>query len=247
MTDLIKTFPFVADVEDWSFVNVSGGPGITGAWKVPKQNLTIPYSGLGYDYTLNGGSLRCSVCSLNNSAASQNYWQWEGTYEQLGVPAGSIIESVQADYCYRWIAVKRGDSPNNPNYLSMSLGDARVGPFELRNSGGTLIDTFSSAQDCPARVDENDWKKYPLGTDQFPIQEIPDAWAQVIGSPIMVAHPSSDPIKLRINNQLPQALSGSMKYLFLKIDHIVVTITYSESGVENGLRVTQSFNLLKRR
>lgn len=79
------------------------------------------------------GSLQTSLAVKNNNRAG-NVWTWSGTWEDLGVPAGSTIIAVTANYDWRCAAYTAGTGTN------------RVGPFILTNAADAVRITFSAAQ-----------------------------------------------------------------------------------------------------
>lgn len=108
--------------------------------------------------------------------------------------------------------------------------DAGSGPFELRKNDDTVIGTFSGRQFCTARTTGSLWKSYPVGTPQYPIQEEPSGWAQASGSVINIPSDSqsiSATIKLRLRSLSPATASGQGKWVRLKQDHVMLTITYA--------------------
>jgi hypothetical protein len=236
MGTLIKKFNFKSDTEGWAFHCM--GPGYAKSrWKRPRPTYRS-YSGLGFDFVgLGGGSLSSSVANGSGGDVANNYWEWSGLWSDLGVPSGARIISVDAAYSYRWMCTgsRSGSNPKQIKVSSivLSAGDAKTGPFELRDNSGILIDTFSDAVDCPARTGWTDWGKWPLPNQDNPAQEVPSTWAQPAHSSILVPsnhQTSGSQIKLRLNNILPQAPNNdpgiSFYYIALKNDNIVLTIEY---------------------
>lgn len=239
MSILIKKFEFVADTEGW--VGTA-------------QDLTIQawfLSGKGHhqNFPINttlGGSLRTTAPHSNSS--TENYWEWAGTWEDLGVPPGSTVTEVNLDYLYKWYAGQGrpgGSQYEHNRSLQEFLGtDTGAGPAELRDNGGTLIGTFSS------RIDAIDhtlattmWLTYPTSPDypyspadhtDYPITDTPPSWGVANGSHITISQASNTRIRLRLSNLLPAMDSGwgrgDQHYLRFKNDHVVVTITYSSAG-----------------
>lgn len=60
------------------------------------------------------------------------YWEWTGTYQQLGVPAGATITEVNLNFDWRCDTYSTGAA-------------STVGPAELRDEAGTLLGTFSTS------------------------------------------------------------------------------------------------------
>lgn len=105
------TFTFDSTVETWAFT--SGGKS-TGGYDGAEQAL---YSD-----------------SVGRNNTDTSYWEWTGTWEDLGVPSSSTVLSANLDYDYRC-------------YLANVSNGYTAGPAELRNSDGTtLTATFSTGQ-----------------------------------------------------------------------------------------------------
>jgi hypothetical protein len=60
------------------------------------------------------------------------YWEWTGTWEQLGVPAGATVKAVNLGFDWRCDIYSTGAA-------------SAVGPAELRSETGTLRRTFSTS------------------------------------------------------------------------------------------------------
>lgn len=67
--------------------------------------------------------------SLTNG---QPYFEWTGTLEELGVPAGATVTSINASFDWQCLTYNTGEP-------------GTVGPMELRDEAGTLLKTFSPA------------------------------------------------------------------------------------------------------
>jgi hypothetical protein len=241
MPILNKTFHFKQDTENWLFR--CDGPGFAKShWKAPRPTGR-PYSGLGFDFVaLGGGSLSSSVANGSGGDYTNNYWEWSGRWSDLGIPTGAKIISVDAAYSYRWMCSgsRTGSSfvQRKVSSIVLNEGDAKTGPFELRDNSGSLIGTFSPAVDCPARSGWTDWGKWPLPYQDNPIQEVPTTWSQPTHTQISIPsayQADSSSIKLRLNNLLPQAPNNdpgtdSYYYIALKNDDIVLTIEYAIWG-----------------
>jgi len=110
------TFVFSADAESWSYTDDSAD--CSGAFSSGAGN---PSGSLQTTGSKSGGGVTCNA-----------YWEWTGTWEDLGVTSGDIVSGVSGSYEY---AVS-DDSSN---------GTWDTGAFELRNSGGTLRETMVTA------------------------------------------------------------------------------------------------------
>jgi hypothetical protein len=171
--------------------------------------------------------------------SSENYWEWFGTWEDLGV-IGKIL-SVKLDYLYRWSAPNRGRRLN-PTWGEYEAGS---GPATLRNSNGDIVGAFSDILYCPSRAD-GEWAGWPQDPNfpypderpertQKPITEIPASWGNMEGNTIEVPEELQSPgsqIRLRIGNVTPEVPGPwdnggyDQKQVRFKQDRIVLTIEY---------------------
>lgn len=234
MATLIKKFQFKSDTEGWT-----GNPGdgqVTMEWFRPHKGFGSYRGGFHQDNDpLNsmGGALKTTA--KQNAGSSENCWQWAGTWEDLGVPAGSTVTAVQGDYLYRWDFTGGGIlKPRNYSVAEFGAEDVGSGPFELRDSGDTLIDTFSARQPAIDRTSGDLWRGYPVGDTHDPVSETPPSWAQANGSSISVPselQASTSIIHLWLKNLTPLTAiwnpGDSPTYVRFKQDHIVLTITYT--------------------
>ena len=183
------------------------------------------------------GCLKCTI--RKNCPASNNYWTYTGTWESLGIPAGVTILSVSMKYAYRWQCQTNSKHLAIDNLADFSGLSAGIGPATFRTSTGTLLGTFSNRNYCIDRAPSEgvQWKTYPTGSFQKPIQEYPNAWAVATGSSVAVSYPqsrSSSTIQLRIDVLQP-ALAGSFGFgqhawLRAKIDTIQLTVETSNGS-----------------
>lgn len=87
------------------------------------------------------GSVYTQITGRNNN--SSNYWEWTGTFENLGVPAGSVVTGIQLTGAFNRCTIY------NTGQQSTS------GPYELRDStGSTLLATLWGGRNFSA-VDPN--------------------------------------------------------------------------------------------
>jgi hypothetical protein len=116
-------FTFSNGTEGWVF-NAAGGTGLTGLASTNFADSTN-------DSSLQAGVLyaRRDGKSLTGAAS---YWEWTGTWEDLGVPVGAIVSAVNLDYDWQCVLYSTGASSS-------------VGPAELRDNAGTLRNTISTA------------------------------------------------------------------------------------------------------
>jgi hypothetical protein len=125
---LVYTYPPFSflNAEGWVF-NAGGGTGLTGVAGATGNigaDPNDPVFTSGYLNVARSGKL------LSNGTP---YWEWSGTWEDLGAPAGSTITAVNVTY--DWYC---------ENYTTGAA--STVGPAELYNSAGTLRNTFSTSQ-----------------------------------------------------------------------------------------------------
>jgi len=125
MATLNKIFPFLTTVE--GFTAVEGGSAL----------LTYD-SGVGNP----SGSLKSRVSGRNKAGTS--YWEWTGTWEDLGIPSGDTITQIRINdadnRCTEWNVVDACD----------------IGPYAIYDSiGDTLIATLWSGR-SPTGV-EGSW------------------------------------------------------------------------------------------
>lgn len=130
MASVVKQFGFNGTTEAerkdenrWAFA-AEGAAGIEGATLSKAEDSTN-------DSGSNPGVAKIERAgkSLTNGAP---YWEWTGTWQQLGVPAGATVTAVNLSYDWRCIFYSTGAS-------------STVGPAELRSEAGSLRATFSSA------------------------------------------------------------------------------------------------------
>ena len=90
----------------------------------------VPY-GSGFTLTYDGaegnpaGSLETDVLGRNKAGIS--YWEWVGTWEDLGIPTGDTVTQVQ---------LANGDSRCT---LFNFVDAASIGPYEIWDSTGTVL------------------------------------------------------------------------------------------------------------
>lgn len=105
-----KTFLFASDVEAWS--------GTAG-----NANTTLSWSSA--DGCPSTGSLQTRAYKTGGGATtSSNYWQWTGTWENLGIPAGSAITEVRGGYQYKVTAYGANTSQTGPLEFRVGAGCA---------------------------------------------------------------------------------------------------------------------------
>lgn len=106
-----KNFGFNSDSDGWIFT--SGGTGQTSGWT-------------NADGVLGVGAI--TQRSTASAETSNNYWEWSGTWEDLGVPAGAVITDIAAPkYSYKVSEFTAASSTSNAGTLELrdALGNLR--------------------------------------------------------------------------------------------------------------------------
>lgn len=233
-------YNFISDTDGW--VATPGEVRNIMVWYPPHKGRSAQkFPGMRPDPILSelGGCIRTTA--RNSCPASENYWELTKTWEELGVPAGNTVTEVTADYQYRYMLYTKNAYPSNLSEAVWGTNETGVGPFELRDSAGTLIDTISDREYCKARTVGDQWAAYPIGTNPETITEHPSGWKQVVGTPVTINHTSDTQVKLRLRNLLPATSYDydfyirTRKWIRLKQDRIEVTITYEVPLVTHGV------------
>ena len=120
MATLVKKFSFASNAENWQ-------------WSRLSTSVTMEYdSAVGNP----AGSLKLRQAAKNHTSGGT--WYWEGTWEDLGVPAGAKVTHIRlnsADYrCTEYNVVA------NYNH----------GPWLLQNGSGSLLATLAALVDITA-------------------------------------------------------------------------------------------------
>ncbi|MDI6820926.1 MAG: hypothetical protein QMD65_01980 [Patescibacteria group bacterium] len=235
-----KKYHFVLSVEGWipASTEVLGGGGFPFGggymdWGNIHNKLTRPNPPV----SSYGGCLRTTVGSGGGAVAqSENYWELTKTWEDLGVPPGTIVTKVNAQYSYRWSFRKKvGKVPQSTAEFKGT--DTGMGPFELRDSSGTLLGIFSARINSINRTAANLWTGYPQDPNyvrgsqatEYPISETPITWGIAAGAEVNVPsaqQPSNTTIKFRLRNLTPATSGNYNEYVRLKQDRVVIDITY---------------------
>lgn len=209
MATLTKTY-----LIDSSSNLTSTSPGVAN----PTEANSAFYSSLGTSTTASFSTITDADGSGSNGSilhtctgsarTSTSYIQLAGTYADFGLPNPSYVTDIQVTYAYSAGTITSG-------------GSATAGAVELRNSGGTLLDTLITAQSSKTTSDAG-------------------AWTTVTGSTVTLSSQdqSSDSIQIRFNNTLVTPTGGSST-ASIYYDYIRITFTYYIP--EN--RATTTFNI----
>ena len=126
MATVTKTFAFLADAENF-VATASGTTALT--WSSTIGNPP--------------GSLQARSSGRNNNL-TPSYWEWSGTWEALGVPAGATVTAIQLtggyNRCSTWTTGRAG---------------SQIGPYEVYDNTPTLIGTLYPARTVSAQ--ESAW------------------------------------------------------------------------------------------
>jgi hypothetical protein len=107
-----KTFIFTSDSESWT-ATTSGGSAISLTWSNADGS---PSAGSLRTYDTKGGG---------GASTSANYWQWTGTWEDLGVSVGNTVTQIRGGYNYR--------------VLTYGASTSQTGPLEFRTGGSCTL------------------------------------------------------------------------------------------------------------
>jgi hypothetical protein len=175
-----KTFTFETTAE--SFLGTAGS-----------GDSTLSYnSGIGNPF----GALESRIYG-RKSGPDANYWEWTGTWEDLGVPSGGTVTQIRVNAGY-----------TRCTEYNVGIGFT-VGPYELRENGGTLIATLWSGRSGTAT--DGSWVSIGAQSDQ-----------SVTGG----NQASNTTIRLRLNNNLEAGNNGSAAVTTYD-DEVAFVITYT--------------------
>ena len=190
MATTTKTWTFPTDTQSWvATVDTSVGSTTTALWQSADTSVAD-----------GSGCLEMNMTSTNKNDI--NYWEITGTWVSLfAIPGDSVVTEISTpdDYDWRCTVFVRGDATA-----------CTTGPFELRNSAGTLQATFSAGL-------------LFTGTG---------SWATRSGSTVSVPAAISaagTTVKLRLNNILATVPGGGPSVI-LRQDQIVVTINFASKN-----------------
>lgn len=193
MAEVVKQFGFNGTTEEarkegWAYT--AGG-----ASNLAQEAVSSASDSPNDSETANPGFLRTRRTKKESSNGTP-YAEWAGTLESLGVPAGATVTAVNLSYDWK-------------NDIGSSGNKGIYGPAELRDSGGSLLKTFSTS-----------FENATEGT----------AWATKAGTNqtgLSLAANTSIRLRLGINPVCPSTKNGEWWSL---VDWVVVSITYSEAA-----------------
>ena len=231
-TTITKTYHFNVTKDTDGWVATKGHANIQAAHRGRQWNnhaLADPVKSI-------RGAIRMTV--PQDTPTTENYWELTKTWEQLGVPSGKIVTTVNLSYLYRWYAKRQRNINSGPvsstQFTNVQCGS---GPATFRNSGGTLLDTFSSRVYAIARTALNLWGYYPAGPvpGSHINPSLMPGWGVSSGSPISISstyQPAATTVKFRIGNLLPAAALAvsDPTWIRYQTDGITIEMTYEDVG-----------------
>lgn len=236
MATVTKAFHFATSTEGW--VATPGHAQVNMAWFPPHKSRGTYnlHNSHGIHQTnpllsVMGGCLRTTARAGASSA--NNYWEWTGTWESLGVPVGATVTGITADYLYR-VDLKGHSQTNHSDavYNTSKIDTLRSGGFELRDSGGSLLNILVSSSQPPGRS-SGGAKAYPVGSQSDLVALRPVSWENATGVLETVAAPnqaSGTTIKLRLKSLTPGLFVATKNWIRLKQDYVNLVITYTPAA-----------------
>ena len=154
---------------------------------------------LSYDGAIGNpaGSLKARISGRNKNG--QAYWEWSGTWENLGVPSGATVTAVRLNGC-------------STRCTEYSTGaNSSVGPYDIWDSAGTtLIATIWSGRSVTGT--EGSWDNTGAQSDQ------------TVSSTYEASNTS---IKIRLHDDLRTANDANAA-VTTHDDQVELVITYTE-------------------
>jgi len=176
---ITKTFSFLAGAESFSG---SAGAASTLAWNGAAGNPL--------------GSLKSRI--LGKTKSNSNYWEWTGTWEALGVPAGATVTAIRVNAASTRCMEYTGGASSS------------IGPYTLRDSGGTQQASLWAGRTVTAT--DSGWVDVSALADQ----SVPSAMQA-----------SNTSVKLRLANALATSSSSTSNAVSIYDDEVSIVITYS--------------------
>jgi len=191
MATTTKLFTFDSSTEGFSFTSSAFSTGIR---QTSDGNPTL-------------GCLQAALASSSSNNTESNYWQWSGSWQDLGVPAGAVVTAVRLNSTRT-----RASTVNGPFGGSITFG-----PYELRDGSDVLQVTLWGGRG-PATTNEASWSITGAQADQAVPGDLQAA---------------SSTIRLRLNNTLSKDYVGGTTTL--REDNLELVITHSSGTVTTNL------------
>lgn len=207
------------------------------AWYPPHKNRNrIGDGGIASKQIFNplhtmGGCLRTSARKTTDGGDS--YWNWSGSWEDLGIPAGATVTEVVADYI--WRVVLFGRKASRDSTVKYGPDEVQSGKFEFWDDA-SFIDNFSEADSAPSNSG-GEYRMWPDAMGDHEVSPTMAGWRQVAGSAIAVPGPqqaSNSSIQFRLHSKLPSLKDELNNWIRIKQDYIVVTMTYTPASAGVG-------------
>lgn len=210
MATVTKTFSFASNAESFAGTAASN---VTMAWDGTTGNPS--------------GSLKARRTGKNLAKAS-SYWEWTGTWEDLGVPAGNLVTAV------------RVNSAQTRCTEYATAASSNIGPYELRDSAGTtLIGTLWAGRTITAA--DGAWvavtaqSDVSIAHDSFATVKIRLVDQLATGSSNSAAITTyDDEVSLVITYSAPTAKSGTDSGTFSATETSAIEVIQSISSSDSG-------------
>jgi hypothetical protein len=227
MRTITKTFQFATpgNLEQWVPHTQNGGNLIAGHHRGKNRGTrrnNPPASNL-------RGCVR--MTAKQSSISSSNYWEWTGSWENLGIDPGANVLSASMDYMFRWEAYAPGGTNTSNKVSSVTFANTASwsGPSEFTGSSFKFV--FQTSSFCIARTAGNLWNKYPVGSPgNDPLSINTPAWGHSYGKVLGLSGSvtaSNTQLSFKIWNHLPKmpAIGGGSPSYFLRHKNDAITIT----------------------
>ncbi len=173
------------------------------------------------------------MTARQSTISSSNYWEWTGSWQDLGIDAGANVMSASMDYIFRWETHAPGGLSTSNKNSSVTFANTASwsGPSEF--TGSTFKFVFQTSSYCIARTVGNMWVKYPVanpGND--PLIKNSPAWGLSVGHVLGLSGSvtaSSSQVAFKIWNHLPRMpVAPNLPFgpsYFLRHKNDAITIT----------------------
>jgi len=198
MAVVTKTFTFVSGTEGYV-----GVPATANISMVHDTSVGNP-----------PGSLRAGTGN-KNIAAAESYWEYSGTWESLGVPAGGTVTSV------RLMGASTRCSTRTSHANSTFLG-----PYRIHAEGGSQIGVLWPGRNATSQ--ETGWTNTPA---QAPVA-IPSN-----------SQPSNATVLIRLADTIGTSSGGGSANVQMHDDQVSLEITYTEPPSEIPISASDSVTI----